>query len=54
MVCMEYWAVINQPRLKMVFAAIERELRNTGYSETVEFTQDLEIEHILPQKWSTY
>lgn len=49
---MEYWAIINQRRLKMVFAAIERELRNTGYSETLEFTQDLEIEHILPQKWS--
>lgn len=54
MVNKEYWAVINQRRLKMVFAAIERELRNTGYSETVEFTQDLEIEHILPQKWSTH
>jgi len=54
MVSMEYWAVINQRRLKMVFAAIERELRNTGYSETVEFTQDLEIEHILPQKWFTH
>lgn len=50
MVSMEYWAVINQRRLKMVFAVIERELRNTGYSETVEFTQDLEIEHILPQR----
>jgi hypothetical protein len=54
MVSRKYWSVINQRRLKMVFAAIERELRNTGYSETVEFTQDLEIEHILPQKWSTH
>jgi|AntDeeMinimDraft_4_1070355.scaffolds.fasta_scaffold00326_20 uncharacterized protein with ParB-like and HNH nuclease domain len=54
MVNLEYWAVINQRRLKMVFAAIERELRDTGYSETLEFTQDLEIEHILPQKWSTH
>ena len=50
----EYWAVINQRRLKMVFAAIERELRNTGYSETVEITQNLEIEHILPRKWSSH
>jgi len=54
MVNLEYWAVINQRRLKMVFAAIERELRDTGYSETLEFTQDLEIEHILPQKWSLH
>jgi len=54
MVNLEYWAVVNQRRLKMVFAAIERELRNTGYSETLEFTQDLEIEHLLPQKWSTH
>ncbi|MFK5604897.1 DUF262 domain-containing protein [Haloferax volcanii] len=54
MVNMEYWAVINQRRLKMVFAAIERQLRSTGYSETLEFTQDLEIEHILPQKWTTH
>lgn len=49
---MQYWARINQRRLKMVFSAIERELRDTGYSETLEFTQDLEIEHILPQEWS--
>jgi len=49
---MQYWARVNQRRLKMVFSAIERELRDTGYSETLEFTQDLEIEHILPQEWS--
>lgn len=49
---MQYWARVNQRRLKMVFSAIEREMRDTGYSETVEFTQDLEIEHILPQEWS--
>lgn len=48
----QYWARVNQRRLKMVFSAIERNLRDTGYSETVEFTQDLEIEHILPQEWS--
>ncbi|SFC32399.1 Uncharacterized conserved protein, contains ParB-like and HNH nuclease domains [Halobiforma haloterrestris] len=48
----QYWARVNQRRLKMVFSAIERELRDTGYSETLEFTQDLEIEHILPQEWS--
>lgn len=52
MVTLQYWARINQRRLKMVFSAIERELRDTGYSETVEVTQDLEIEHILPQEWS--
>lgn len=52
MVELQYWARINQRRLKMVFAAIERELRDTGYSETLEFTQDLEIEHLLPQDWS--
>lgn len=49
---MQYWARVNQRRLKMVFSAIERQLRDTGYSETLEFTQDLEIEHILPQEWS--
>ncbi len=52
MVGLQYWARINQRRLKMVLSAIERELRDTGYSETLEFTQNLEIEHILPQKWS--
>jgi hypothetical protein len=52
MVEMQYWKRINQRRLKMVFSAIERELRDTGYSETLEFTEDLEIEHILPQEWS--
>jgi uncharacterized protein with ParB-like and HNH nuclease domain len=52
MVNLQYWARINQRRLKMVFSAIERELRDTGYSETLEFTQDLHIEHILPQEWS--
>jgi hypothetical protein len=51
---MQYWARINQRRLKMIFSAIERELRDTGYSETVEFTQDLEIEHLLPQEWSSH
>lgn len=48
----QYWARVNQRRLKMVFSAIERRLRGTGYSETVEFTEDLEIEHILPKEWS--
>ncbi|QSG16346.1 DUF262 domain-containing protein [Halapricum desulfuricans] len=52
MVELQYWARINQRRLKMVFAAIERNLRDTGYSETLEITQDLEIEHLLPQEWS--
>ena len=52
MIEQKYWARVNQRRLKMVFSAIERELRDTGYSETLEFTQDLEIEHILPQEWS--
>lgn len=47
-----YWGRINQRRLKMVFAAIERHLRDTGYSETLELTQDLEIEHILPREWA--
>lgn len=46
-----YWARVNQRRLKMVFSAIERNLRSTGYSETLEFTENLEIEHILPQEW---
>jgi hypothetical protein len=49
-----YWSRVNQRRLKMVFSAIERELRDTGYSETLEFTQDLEIEHILPQEWGPH
>jgi hypothetical protein len=52
MVELQYWSRINQRRLKMVFSAVERELRDTGYSETLEITQDLEIEHILPQDWS--
>lgn len=52
MVGQQYWARINQRRLKVVFSAIERELRDTGYSETLEFTQNLDIEHILPQEWS--
>lgn len=52
MVDLQYWSRINQRRLKMVFSAIERELRDTGYSETLEITQNLEIEHILPKKWS--
>lgn len=49
---LQYWARVNQRRLKMVFSAIERELRNTGYSETIELTENLEIEHLLPQEWS--
>lgn len=49
---LQYWSRINQRRLKMVLSAIERELRDTGYSETLEFTQNLEIEHLLPQEWS--
>lgn len=52
MVRLQYWARINQRRLKMVLSAIERKLRDTGYSETLEFTQNLEIEHLLPQEWS--
>lgn len=52
MVDLQYWSRINQRRLKMVFSAIERQLRDTGYSETLEITQNLEIEHILPQEWS--
>ncbi|MFC7027195.1 HNH endonuclease family protein [Halomicroarcula sp. GCM10025710] len=54
MVNQQYWSRINQRRLKMVFSAIERELRDTGYSETLEITQDLEIEHILPQDWELH
>jgi uncharacterized protein with ParB-like and HNH nuclease domain len=49
---LQYWARVNQRRLKMVFSAIERELRDTGYSETLEITQNLQIEHLLPQEWS--
>lgn len=52
MVDLQYWSRINQRRLKMVFSAIERNLRDTGYSESLEITQDLQIEHILPQDWS--
>ena len=33
---LQYWARVNQQRLKMVFSAIERKLRDTGYSETLE------------------
>ncbi|MFB6200073.1 MAG: DUF262 domain-containing protein [Candidatus Nanohaloarchaea archaeon] len=47
----QYWSRINQRRLRMVFRALEKELRNTGKSETLEISQNLEIEHIMPQKW---
>lgn len=47
-----YWGMINQRRLKMVFKALERELRNTGYSESLEITEKLHVEHILPQDWA--
>lgn len=52
MVQLEYWGIINQRRLRMVFTAIERELRDTGYSESLELKQNLQIEHILPQDWA--
>jgi hypothetical protein len=52
MVEKQAWARINQRRLRMVFRAIERDLRDTGYSETLEITEKLEIEHILPQEWA--
>jgi uncharacterized protein with ParB-like and HNH nuclease domain len=52
MVDKQAWARINQRRLRMVFRAIERDLRDTGYSETLEITEKLEIEHILPQEWA--
>lgn len=47
-----YWGMINQRRLKMIFKALERKLRNTGYSESLEITEKLHIEHILPQDWA--
>lgn len=52
MVEKQAWARINQRRLRMVFRAIEQDLRDTGYSETLEITEQLEIEHILPQEWA--
>ncbi len=47
-----YWSRINQRRLRMVFRAFERELRDTGYSEGLEISQKLHIEHILPREWA--
>lgn len=52
MVKLPYWARINQQRLKMVFRALERELRSTGYTEGLNISQNLHIEHILPQDWA--
>lgn len=46
-----YWGRINQRRLRMVFRALERSLRSSGYSESVSVFDDLEIEHILPRDW---
>lgn len=54
MVTKPYWRRINRRRLKMVFSAIERHLRDTGYSETLEITQTLQIEHIMPQEWGRH
>lgn len=47
-----YWSRINQRRLRMVFRALERELRDTGYSEGLAITEKLHIEHILPREWA--
>lgn len=52
MVNKPYWGRINQRRLRMVFRALERGLRGTGYSEEVRFEGTLQIEHILPQDWA--
>lgn len=48
---LQYWARINQRRLKMMFRALERELRSTGFSEERVAPEKLHIEHILPQDW---
>lgn len=48
---LQYWARINQRRLKMVFRSLERELRSTGFSEERATSERLHIEHILPQDW---
>lgn len=48
----KYWGRTNQDRLKMVFRALERELRDTGYSESIEIDEKLEIEHLLPREWA--
>lgn len=47
-----YWSRINRRRLKMVFRALERELRDTRYSEGLDISQKLHIEHILPREWA--
>lgn len=49
-----YWAQINQRRLRMFFKATERELRSTGYSESLGVTGKLHIEHLLPRHWAHY
>lgn len=46
-----YWGRINQRRLRMVFRALERHLLSSGYSEKDSVSDDLEIEHLLPQDW---
>lgn len=52
MVTHPYWSRINQKRLRMVFKALEQELRDTGYSETLNISEKLHIEHVLPQEWA--
>ena len=47
-----YWSRINRRRLRMVFLALERELRSTGFTEELDISQRLHIEHILPQEWA--
>ncbi|MEX2530804.1 MAG: DUF262 domain-containing protein [Gemmatimonadota bacterium] len=47
-----YWSRINQRRLRMVFRALEEELRGSGFSEEKELTGSLHIEHILPREWA--
>ena len=47
------YGYIRQSRLRIVLEAIERSLR-TQFHEAVSLPPGLEVEHVMPQTWTTY
>ena len=47
------YGYIRQSRLRIVLEAIERSMR-TQFHEAVSLPAGLEIEHVMPQTWTTY
>ena len=45
---------IRQSRLRVIFGAIEKQLRTEERHENVTLPTKLEIEHVMPQSWGTY